>query len=254
MEIENKNHEEILQPNKNIVDMKNLGTPRMKRLILLAVNILLLLVGATGSPLILRVYFLHGGNRKWFSGFLQTAGFPFLLIPMLFSFLRRRRAHSRLFLLTPKLLLCCAIIGLLTGIVDYLYSFGLAFLPVSTASLLISMQLGFTAIFAFFIVNQKFSSFTVNAVVLLTFGAVVLGVHANGDRPNGESKSDYYLGFAVTLSAAIIYSMVLPLVELMYKRAKQVVTYALVMEMQFVIGFFATLVCAVGMVVNKDFQ
>ncbi|XP_020682919.1 purine permease 3-like [Dendrobium catenatum] len=255
MEIEQKSHEDILHASNSNTVMESLRTPKMKRLIMLSLNILLLLIGGTGSPLILRVYFLHGGDRKWFSGFLQTAGFPFLLFPMLFSFLRRRRTSSGgLFLLTPPLFLYCAILGLITGIDDYLYSYGLSFLPVSTASLLISMQLGFTAIFAFFIVKQKFNSFTVNAVVLLTFGAVVLGVHANGDRPDGESKAKYYLGFVLTLAAAVIYAIVLPLVELLYKHAKQEVTYALVIEMQFVIGLFATVVCAIGMVVNKDFQ
>ncbi|PKU82848.1 Purine permease 3 [Dendrobium catenatum] len=254
MEMEHQSHEEILHSSKKSTFLEALRTPKVKRLILLSLNVLLLLIGGTSSPLILRAYFLHGGDRKWFSGFLQTAGFPFLLIPILFSALRRRRTQSRLFLLTPSLLLYCTILGFITGIDDYLYSYGLSFLPVSTASLLISMQLGFTAMFAFFIVKQKFSSFTVNAVALLTFGAIILGVHANGDRPDGESKSKYYLGFAMTLGAAVIYGMVLPLVELMYKHAKQEVTYSLVMEMQFVIGFSATVFCAIGMAINKDFQ
>jgi hypothetical protein len=33
-----------------------------------------------------------------------------------------------------------------------------------------------------------------------------------------------------------------------------VLTYALVMEMQLVMGFFATAFCTVGMIVNNDFQ
>jgi hypothetical protein len=53
--------------------------------------------------------------------------------------------------------------------------------------------------------------------------------------------------------------LVLPLVELTYKRAAaggggRVLTYALVMEMQLVMGFFATAFCTVGMIVNNDFQ
>ncbi|KAI3913331.1 hypothetical protein MKW92_005625, partial [Papaver armeniacum] len=35
-----------------------------------------------GGPLLLRVYFLHGGSRKWLSSALQTAGFPILLLPL----------------------------------------------------------------------------------------------------------------------------------------------------------------------------
>nr|AVF19619.1 PUP3 [Cymbidium hybrid cultivar] len=254
MEIEHNSHEEIIHSNNNDTVDRILRSPKLKRFILLFLNVLLLLISGSGAPLVIRVYFLHGGNRKWFSGFLQTAGFPLLLAPMFFPFLRRRRADNRLFLLTPRLLLFCTILGLLTGIDDYLYSYGLSFLPVSTASLLISMQLGFTAIFAFFIVKQKFNSFAINAVVLLTFGAVVVGVHSNGDRPDGESKAKYYLGFVMTLTAGVLNGLILPLVELMYKHAKQNVTYALIVEMQFIIGFSATGFCAVGMVLNKDFQ
>ncbi|KAK8954944.1 Purine permease 1 [Platanthera zijinensis] len=226
-----------------------------KKLILLLLNILLLLIGGIGSPLILRTYFIHGGNRMWFSAFLQTAGFPFLLIPLIFSFLRRRSDNrSSLISLTPPLLAYCTILGLITGVSDYLYSYGMSFLPVSTSALLISTQLGFTAVFAFFIVKQKFSASSINAVVLLTFGAVVLGVHASGDRPNGESKAKYNIGFLMTLGAAVVYGLMLPLVELMYKYAKKEVTYQLVMEMQFIIGLSATVFCAIGMAINKDFE
>jgi hypothetical protein len=97
----------------------------------------------------------------------------------------------------------------------------------------------------------------VNAVALLTVGAVVLGLHVSSDRPPGVTRGRYWLGFSLTLCAAALYGLVLPLVELAYRRAAgggRAVTYALVVEMQLVMGFFATAFCTVGMVVNKDFQ
>ncbi|XP_020574405.1 purine permease 1-like [Phalaenopsis equestris] len=215
-----------------------------KHLLILLFNILVLLIGGSGSPLIIRVYFLHGGNRKWFTSFLQTAGFPFLLLPLLFSFLRSPRRHF--FLISPFLLLCSAFIGLLTGIDNLFYSYGISYLPVSTSSLLISTQLAFTAVFAYFIVKQKFGASSINAVALLTVSAVVLGVHANGDRPEGESNSKYYMGFAMTLAAAVLYGLVLPLVELMYIKSKMKIGYTLVMEIQLVIGLVATAFCTVA--------
>ncbi|KAI0520129.1 hypothetical protein KFK09_007600 [Dendrobium nobile] len=224
----------------------------VKCLLLLLLNVILLLIGGTGSPLLLRVYFLHGGNRKWFTSFLQTAGFPFLLPPLLFSFLRSPRRH--IFLMSPFLLISSIFIGLLTGIGNLFFSYGISYLPVSTSSLLLSTQLGFTAVFAFFIVKQKFTASSINAVMLLTFGAVVLGVHANGDRPEGESQAKYYIGFLMTIAAAVLYGLVLPLVELMYAKSKMMISYSLVMEIQVVIGLTATIFCAVGMTINKDFQ
>ncbi|KAI6687843.1 hypothetical protein NL676_024671 [Syzygium grande] len=53
----------------------------------------------------------------------------------------------------------------------------------------------------------------------------------------------------MTLGAVVLYGFVLPLVELMYKKAKQVVTYSLVLEIQLVMCFFTTAFCTVGMLV-----
>ncbi|KAK8956880.1 Purine permease 3 [Platanthera zijinensis] len=246
------------QPTTAVIFAKSVNP---KRILLLLLNILLLTVGGCGSPLFIRIYFLHGGSRKWFASFLQTAAFPFLLLPLLFSLISRRRRRFRspvspppLFLISPFLLLSSAFIGILTGIDDFLYSYGISYLPVSTSSLLISSQLGFTALFAFLIVGQKFTSPSINSVVVLTFSAVVLGMHANGDRPEGESKVKYYAGFVMTLGAAVLYGLVLPLVELMYDKAKQDISYTLIMEIQVVIATVATAFCAAGMAVNKDFE
>ncbi|KAG0460890.1 hypothetical protein HPP92_021187 [Vanilla planifolia] len=229
-----------------------------RRLMLLLLSVLLVIIGCAGGPLLLRLYFLHGGNRKWFVNFLQTAGFPFLFLPLLYSFFSRRcenpQKRHKLFQLTPPLLVYSTFLGLITGIGNLLGSYGISYLPVSTASLLGSTQLGFTAVFAFFIVRQKFTAPSINAVVLLSFGAVVLGVDADSDQPEGESKGKYYVGFAVMLAAAVLYALSLPLLELMFMKTKQDVTYVLLLEIQFIIGLSATVFCAVGMAVNKDFQ
>ncbi|KAF3976503.1 hypothetical protein CMV_000327 [Castanea mollissima] len=151
-------------------------------------------------------------------------------------------------------MIASAVIGVLTGLDDYLYAYGVKRLPVSTSSLIIATQLAFTAIFAFLLVRQKFTSYNINAVVLLTIGASVLALHTSSDRPSGESKSVYFAGFFMTLGASALYGFVLPLIELSYKKAKQEITYSLVMEFQTVMCFFATLFCTVGMLINKDFK
>ena len=102
--------------------------------------------------------------------------------------------------------------------------------------------------------KQKFSSYSVNAVVLLTIGSGVLALHTSSDRPDGESKREYVLGFVMTLGAAALYGFILPLIEFTYQKAKQVIDYQLVMEIQMVMCLFATLFCTVGMLINNDFQ
>ncbi|KAL6655413.1 hypothetical protein ACP70R_006239 [Stipagrostis hirtigluma subsp. patula] len=227
--------------------------------LLVALNCGMLALGATGGPLLSRLYFSHGGHRQWLSAWLETGGWPLLLIPVAAAYAARRaRDRAAPVLLTPpRILLAGAGLGLATGADDFIYAYGLAYLPVSTSAILISTQLAFTVFFAFLVVRQRLTAASINAVALLTVGAVVLGLHVSGDRPEGVTRGQYWLGFVLTLGAAALYGLVLPLVELAYKRAAgggRAVTYALVMEMQLVMGFFATAFCTVGMIVNKDFQ
>ncbi|TVU09896.1 hypothetical protein EJB05_43395 [Eragrostis curvula] len=231
----------------------------MHRLLVL-LNCGMLALGATGGPLLSRLYFSKGGHRQWLSAWLETGGWPLLLVPVAASYAARRARHgwgAPVLLTPPRILLAAAGLGLATGADDFIYAYGLAYLPVSTSAILISTQLAFTVFFAFLIVRQRLTAASVNAVALLTVGAVVLGLHVSSDRPAGVTRGQYWLGFALTLGAAALYGLVLPLVELAYKRAAgggRAVTYALVMEMQLVMGFFATAFCTVGMIVNKDFQ
>ncbi|KAL2515300.1 Uncharacterized protein Fot_29271 [Forsythia ovata] len=114
--------------------------------------------------------------------------------------------------------------------------------------------LPFTAGFAYVLVKQKFTAFSINAIVLLTAGTAVLALHTSGDRPEGVSKKDYALGFVFTLAGAASVGFMMPFLEFTYLKARQAVTYTMVLEIQLVMCFFATAFCIVGMIINKDFQ
>ncbi|KAL3504829.1 hypothetical protein ACH5RR_034670 [Cinchona calisaya] len=228
------------------------------RKLLLVLSIILLTIGACGGPMIMRLYFIHGGHREWLTGWLQTAGWPIMLIPLIASYFNRRntirRSKTKLVLLELRTFIAAAIIGLLVGLSNHLYSFGIKHLPVSTAALILATQLVFTAFSAFILVRQKFNAYTINAIVLLTVGSVVLAIHAGSEKPKGESNKMYVLGFVLTLSSAALTGVLFPLVELAYLKAKQAITYTLVMEFQLVLGLFATVCSTVGMIVNNDFK
>ncbi|XP_051134828.1 purine permease 3-like [Andrographis paniculata] len=233
------------------------ATGAAARRLLLIANCLILTVGCCGGPLIKRLYFVGGGRRIWFSSWLESGGFPAILIPLIVNYTRRRYSSggaAKLVLMKPRVFLAATAVGILTGVDDYLYAYGVAKLPVSTSSLILATQMAFTAAFAFLIVKQKLTAYSMNSVVVLMVGAVVLGIHSGGDRPAGESKTEYFIGFLMTVAAAVLYGFILPVVELMYRKAKQSVTYTLVMEIQLVMCFFATLFCTFGMIVNGDFQ
>ncbi|KAI3819859.1 hypothetical protein L1987_13711 [Smallanthus sonchifolius] len=228
---------------------------------LLILSCILLSIGNCGGPLITRLYFIHGGNRVWLSSFLETAGWPVIIIVLIILYFHRQKNASFLVVkpvtkiyMRPRLFFAVAFIGVITGLDDYLYAYGVARLPISTSALILAPHLAFVAFFAYLLVKQKFTPYSINAVVLLTVGAGVLALHTSGDRPEGESTKEYVMGFVMTVAAALLYGFVLPLIELTYKQAKQEITYTLVVEIQIIMCLFATLFCTVGMVVNNDFK
>ncbi|XP_052201657.1 purine permease 3-like [Diospyros lotus] len=225
---------------------------------LLVLNAILLTIGNCVGPLVMRLYYIHGGERVWLSSWLETAAWPLIFIPLTITYWQRRRkegpANAKFFFMKWPLFLAAAGLGVITGFDDYFYAYGFSRLPVSTAALIIAAQLGFTAVFAYFLVKQKFTAYSINAVVLLTIGAGVLAMHTNNDRPAGETSREYYTGFLMTVAAAVLYGLLLPLVEYTYVKTKQAVTYTLVIEIQMVMCLFATVVCTVGMFINNDFK
>ncbi|PHU20429.1 Purine permease 1 [Capsicum chinense] len=229
----------------------------MKNLVLLIFNIIMLSIGNVGGPLISRLYFIHGGKRIWIPSMLQTVGCPIILIPLALAYFQRRKLQgpqAKIIFIQRQEFIASAGVGIIAGLDGYLISWGPAKLPVSTSTLINATQLAFTALFAVLIVKQKLTAYSTNSVVLLIVGSVTLALRANGDRPQGESSKDYMLGFIMTFVGAVFYGLMLPLIELIYMKAKNAVTYTTVLEIQMVIGISATVFCTVGMIINKDFQ
>ncbi|KAI4339331.1 hypothetical protein MLD38_024287 [Melastoma candidum] len=233
------------------------GGSDARRKVFLVISTLMLSIGTTGGPLMMRLYFIHGGKRVWLSSWLETGGWPVMIIPIAIDYFHRRTTGgptTKVITMKPHVFAMTAVIGVLTGLDDYLYAYALARLPISTSALITASHLGFTATFAFLLVRQKFTSYSINAVFLLTIGAGILAMHTRGDRLHGESSREYYTGFFMLLGATSLYGLVLPLIELMYKKAKQAITYSLVLEVQLVMCFFATLFCTIGTITSGDFQ
>ncbi|OWM80997.1 hypothetical protein CDL15_Pgr007028 [Punica granatum] len=223
---------------------------QINSIILVLFNCSLMSVGQVCGPLIFHVYYLHGGRRKWFNACLLTAGFPMLLIPIAFSHMLPRvrcpnqsQAHAPCVLINRQLVLASVGLGLLLSLDGYLYSFGLLYLPISISSLLGSTQLAFTAVFAFLVVRHRFTHYSVNAVMLMTFGSLILGFNMNGDRPRE----------CLTATAAL-HGFIMPAPEYTHLLAGVAVSFDMVMKVQFLISMFATIFCTIPMVINKDFQ
>jgi drug/metabolite transporter (DMT)-like permease len=221
----------------------------------------LVLLGA-GGPLLLRVYFVHGGQRLFLSAMLQISGWPLLLAPIGVSLYRGRRHGIMNLLLPARLVGAAAVLGAFYAISCFVYSLGSQALPLSTSSLLQATQLAFTAVFAFVFVGLRLTPFSANAVVLLTIGPAVLSVGPGSGKPAGEPAKAYWTGFCESIAAAALAGLVLPLVEVAMARygrctgpaARVPPPYATVMQMQAVMGAAGTVVCLLGMAIKSDIQ
>jgi len=233
-------------PNRRILAGK-----RMTHWVLVVFSILALLVGQAAATLLSRYYFAYGGDSRWISTLLQSVGWPILLIPLV---LYQGKEASKLTPLTPKLVLIYVALGLLLAGDNLLYSWGVSFMPASTYSLLCSSQLAFNAVFAFMLIRQKITPYIVNSLVLLTLSAILLGVHSDSDRPKGVNTAKYIVGFICTVAASAIYGLLLPLIQLVFKRVIKKETFAVVLEMLIYTSLVATVVCIVGLFVSGEFR
>ncbi|KAH0710366.1 hypothetical protein KY284_011793 [Solanum tuberosum] len=215
-------------------------------------------IGNCGGPLISRLYFIHGGQRIWLSSWLQTIACPLILIPLSISYFHRRKIESpataKILSITRREIIGSTGVGIIAGLDGYFISWGPAKLPVSTSSLINATQLAFTALFAVLLVKQKLTVYSKLSVFLLIAGAATLALRGNGDRPAGVSVKEYVIGFVMTVMGAVCFGLMLSLIELIYMKAKNAISYTMVLEIQLIIGVSATVFCTIGMIINNDFQ
>eukprot|EP01018_Ginkgo_biloba_P032576 Gb_00299 [translate_table: standard] len=241
-------------PNDPSLCCLNAITGRRKAIthwIAVILSVLAVVVGQSAATLSSRFYFDQGGVSRWLQTLLPCVGWPILLIPMLFT---RRRRQPMGTSLTIKYVVICVGLGVLSVGDQMLYSWGVSFLPASTFSLLCATQLAFTAMLAYILVQQKITPYILNSIVLLTFSAILLGVHSNNDRLEGVSNHQFILGFACTIGASFVFALILPLMQLVFKNVVRNETFGVVVETQAYIYMVATVVSVVGLLGSGDFR
>ncbi|KAL5578376.1 hypothetical protein UlMin_020075 [Ulmus minor] len=230
--------------------MTNTRNPRYN-LPLLLVNYLFLFIGSLSSSLLSKYYFIHKGSSIWISTWVQCAGFPLLVLPIFLPYFLKCTTRKPFSHFTHKIYTLSILIGFLLGVNNFFFSLGSYYLPVSTSSLLLPSQLAFNLILSVLLVKQKITFSNLNCVILIVLSSVLLALESSHDKPEGLTKAKYFVGFFSTISGGLLFALYLPLMEMIFKK---VYCYAMVMEMQMVVEFSATLLATIGMVVDGGFS
>ncbi|KAL5577934.1 hypothetical protein UlMin_019633 [Ulmus minor] len=219
--------------------MTNTRNPRYN-LPLLLVNYLFLFIGSLYSSLLSKYYFIHKGSS-----------FPLLFLSIFLPYFLKCTTRKPFSHFTPKIYTLSILIGFLLGVNNFFFSLGNYYLPVSTSSLILSSQLAFNLILSLLLVKQKITFSNLNCVMLIVLSSVLLALESRHDKPEGLTKAKYFVGFFSTISGGLLFALYLPLMEMIFKK---VYCYAMVMEMQMVVEFSATLLATIGMVESHVFD
>ncbi|KAF7085346.1 hypothetical protein CFC21_088785 [Triticum aestivum] len=225
--------------------------------LMVVLNMFFLVAGQTSATLLGRFYYNEGGNSKWLSTFVQTAGFPVLFIA---QFLFHAKSPSTQATTSgpeasiTKITLIYIALGLIIAADDLMYSYGLLYLPVSTYSLICASQLAFNAVFSYFLNAQKFTPLIFNSVLLLTFSASLLGVDEDSPSSSDISQGNHVLGFVLTLGASATYSLILSLMQVTFEKVIKRETFSVVLNMQIYTAFVATLASLVGLFASGEWK
>ncbi|RCV35139.1 hypothetical protein SEVIR_7G227700v4 [Setaria viridis] len=219
------------------------------------VNIVFVLAGQSVATLLGRIYYDQGGKSLWMQTVVQSCGTP-LAIPLLI-YLRSRKpsvaAASR-----PSLVKLAAIyagLGVLLAGDNLMYSYGLLYLPVSTYSIISASQVSFNAVFSYFLNKEKFRALILNSVVLLTFSAALVGVsHGSDGSGSAIPKGKFPAGFALTLSASALFSLILSLMQLTFEEVLKSDALPAVLEMQFWSNTAAACVSVAGLFASGEWR
>ncbi|PRQ18818.1 putative purine permease, plant [Rosa chinensis] len=231
----------------------------------IATYIFFALSGQSTATLLGRFYFEKGGKSKWVGALVQLAGFPILLPFYFFVSSKISRTpsttvaaacpiqYSKPTSLLTTLALVYVTLGLLVAGICFLTSFGLQYLPVSTFSLICASQLGFTALFSFFLNSQKFTPFVINSIVLLTISSILLVFNTDSSSVL-VSKAKYKVGFICTIGAAAGNGLALALTQFAFTKIIKKQTFRAVVDLIIYESLIATCATLVGLFASGEWK
>ncbi|XP_022892371.1 purine permease 21-like [Olea europaea var. sylvestris] len=221
----------------------------------MAIFTLFVLAGQSVGILLGRLYYNNGGNSNWMATFVQCAGFP-MVLPFLCTPKSKisnpeikRKNHSTLILALVYISL-----GIFLAADCMLYTIGLKYLPVTTYTLIGASQLGFNALFSYFLNGQKFTPSILNSLVLLTISSTLLVFQNDSDDSKKASRAKYVLGFVCTIAASAGYALMLSLTQLAFQKIIKRETMRAIIDMSLYQNIVATFAILIGLFASGDWK
>ncbi|KAI3709284.1 hypothetical protein L2E82_39044 [Cichorium intybus] len=219
--------------------------------ILLLLSSLAMLIAFPASSLLSRLYFSNGGKSKWIISWVSVAGWPIPLLILLPTYFFTKATPTPL---TSKLTLSYISLGFLSAADNLMYAYAYAYLPASTASLLASTVLIFSAIFGYFLVKNKINLSTINSIVIITAAMAIIALDSDSDRFSYITNTQYALGFMWDVFGSALHGLIFALSELVFIKLLQGRSFHVVLEQQVLVSFFAFVFTSIGVLVNNDFN
>ncbi|KAL0340327.1 UNVERIFIED_CONTAM: putative purine permease 5 [Sesamum radiatum] len=210
-----------------------------------------MLVAFPASSLLSRVYYSNGGASKWIISWVAVAGWPIpalVLIPT-YSILGVFPTPLNL-----KLVLSYVALGFLSAADNLMYAYGYAYLPASTASLLGSTSLVFTAFFGYLLVKNKINGSTINATFVITAAMAIIALDSDSDRYGNVTDSQYIMGFIWNILGSLLHGLIFALSELVFIKYLGRRSFHVVLEQQVMVSLFGFLFTTIGLIVSKDYE
>ncbi|GAA0170309.1 hypothetical protein LIER_24601 [Lithospermum erythrorhizon] len=216
---------------------------------------LFVVCGSAIATLLGRLYYAEGGKSKWMGSLVQTAGFPVVLPLFFISSSKNQNQESGTNLPSPLILASIyTSLGLFIAFNCVLYSIGLMYLPVSTFSVICASQLGFNALFSYFLNSQNFTPYILNSIVLLTISSILLVFQHNSGDSVGASKKNYVIGFLCTVVASASYSLMLSFTQLAFQKVIKNKSFRVILDMVFYENLVATGAILIGLFASGEWS
>ncbi|XP_004488889.1 probable purine permease 5 isoform X1 [Cicer arietinum] len=220
--------------------------------ILLFLGIIAMVVAFPASSILSRVYYANGGESKWIISWVAGAGWPLIALILFPTYLISKTYPTPLNL---KLGLSYIILGFLSAADNLMYAYAYAYLPASTATLVASSSLVFSALFGYILVNNRMNASIINALFVITAGLTIIALDSSSDRYGNISDKEYIMGFIWDVLASALHGLIFALSELIFvKLLGRRSSFVVVLEQQIMVSLFAFLFTSVGVIVSGDFQ